>query len=94
MRYRGIDYIILKNKTLVMQSCFDQKPVDAEWYCHVNTTNGIDETDPTTQAPRMKVVGFNDIWKKDHYGNKYAVKELLYEPDNGFGLNIWEKIEA
>lgn len=93
MSYRGINYYILKDKTLVKTGCFDDPPENVEWVCHVNTTNGIDDDDPTTHEPKMKEVGFADEWHVDHHGNRYATKILHYEPENGFGLNVWEKYQ-
>ncbi len=54
----------------------------------VNETNGIEYDDDgvpyseTIPYP-FKETGFDDIWKEDHYGNKYAVKRLKYEIPSG-----------
>ncbi len=50
----------------------------------IDETNGIlfdsiGNEIPTTIPYPFKEVGFDDIWKEDHYGNKYAVKRLKYE---------------
>lgn len=67
-------------------------PVDAEWYCSVDYTNGYDENDESTHEPFSSVIGELDDWKEDHYGNKYAVKIFIYEPDSGEGFNQWRKV--
>ena len=51
---------------------------------YVNETNGIEYDDdgvplPSTIPYPFKEAGFDDIWKEDHYGNKYAVKRIKYE---------------
>lgn len=94
MSYEGQDWFILENKTLVKKDCYDMVvPEGAAWYAHINETNGYDEDDIFTHTPKLKDAGFLDDWKVDHYGNKYAEKILLYEPDNGEGNNPWKRIE-
>lgn len=53
----------------------------AKYMASVDQTNGYYEDDPSTFAAPKKEVGFEDKWQTDHYGNKYAVKIRLYEPD-------------
>ena len=54
----------------------------------VDETNGVlfddndNELSHTIPFP-FKVVGFDDDWKRDHYGNNYAVKILKYEIPSG-----------
>lgn len=50
----------------------------------VDQTNGVeyDEEEvplPSTIPYPFKGDGFTDIWKKDHYGNKYALKRLKFK---------------
>ena len=54
----------------------------------INETNGIELDDdgvpyPETISYPFKETGFDDIWKEDYYGNKYAVKRLKYEIPSG-----------
>jgi hypothetical protein len=49
-------------------------------YHDVNETNGIDEDDPNTLPAKKKEIGFDDEWRIDHYGNKYAVKIIKFKP--------------
>lgn len=50
----------------------------------------IQNVDETTEfdPPELLVIGYEDIWQTDHYGNKYATKRNLYKPGSG-----WEKFE-
>jgi len=41
------------------------------------------------RAPK-KEIGFTDIWHEDHYGNKYATKQLRFAPDS----NVWMELNA
>jgi len=43
-------------------------------------TNGVDENDPGTQPASLIDDGFDDIWKFDHYGQRYAQKRFRYRP--------------
>lgn len=49
-------------------------------YHHVDETNGYDTSHPDTCDAQKKEIGFTDVWNTDHYGTKYAVKVLRYEP--------------
>jgi len=54
----------------------------------VDETNGVLFDDNDNELPHtipfpFKEIGFDDIWKEDHYGNKYAVKILKYEIPSG-----------
>lgn len=48
------------------------------WFQTVDETNGYDPNDPRTYKKELEVIGFDDVWNMDHYGNKYAVKILKY----------------
>jgi hypothetical protein len=60
---------------------------------HVCTTNGEKDADDdpkchTRPAP-IVAVGFDDNWKKDHYGNRYAEKVEKFEPvDNRHWIKL------
>jgi hypothetical protein len=58
-------------------------------YCSVNFTNGYDEDDPTTSRGKVKEAGFSDIWRVDHYNNRYATKLIEYVPDDP---TRWKKL--
>lgn len=54
----------------------------AEWQCEVDYTNGYDENDPRTYSGPVENIGFDDDWKVDHYGTRYALKVEKYRPGN------------
>lgn len=56
---------------------------EPKYEAEVDQTNGIDEDDPNTFPAPTKETGFTDTWKVDHYGNKYALKHIMYEPEVG-----------
>lgn len=47
---------------------------------NVDVTNGEDESEPWTMPAPKEEIGFDDDWRQDHYGNKYAVKVIRYDP--------------
>ena len=53
------------------------------WSQGIDQTNGYYKDDPNTFERKLDVVGFDDIWKTDHYGNKYAIKLLKYAIPEG-----------
>ena len=64
----------------------------------VDLTNGFDENDlsswSSTQAGFLAGLPHEDIWKEDHYGNKYAVKVLRYRPTQAaLDQGEWRKAE-
>ena len=52
------------------------------WCQSIDQTNGYFQDDPSTYERNLEVKGFDDIWKEDHYGNKYAVKLLKFTIPN------------
>lgn len=74
-----------------------------KWHHSVDTTNGYGEisrwSDPDgdslsdesryhdQEAPK-KVIGKEDNWHTDKYGNRYSTQEALYEPNNP-GWDVW-----
>ena len=60
------------------------------FFRNTDETNGFDPRRPGTQPPKVLETGFEDFWKQDHYGNRYAVKVLTYKPDPADTL--WEEI--
>lgn len=63
----------------------------AEWeFVHdVDTTNGYDEDDPSTSSAGTVVIGHEDTWHRDHYGNRYATMTHLHGPEEG---SAWERV--
>lgn len=51
-----------------------------KWECSTDQTNGYYEDEPGTHPPSMREIGFEDQWHVDHYGNRYALKVMKYEP--------------
>ncbi len=76
------------NKVCAQNSC-GKKFV---WCQSIDQTNGYFADDPSTYERELEVSGFDDIWKEDHYGNKYAVKLLKFTiPTNKPGYRIGGK---
>lgn len=61
------------------------------FYRDTDETNGFEKRNPRTHAPKLLEDGFDDFWKQDHYGNRYAVKVPKYRPDPSDTL--WHRIE-
>lgn len=103
MSYEGYEVYLCRNKHMYTENanmfCSEDNEGDSDlcpycnappaYNCSVDTTNGYDENDPSSHEPTVEEVGFTDIWKEDHYGNKYAVKLMHYKPVTGFGMNKW-----
>ena len=64
----------------------------AVFCCSVDYTNGYEEDNPQTHYGTKEEISYDDVWKIDHYGNKYALKLKKYKPINGPGLNEWKKL--
>jgi hypothetical protein len=85
MSYEGYtEYLTRSGKYLVVD-CYEPDPETSPddpivWRHSVDQTNGIEEGNPDTYPAEKEEIGFKDIWKKDHYGNPFAVKLLLYAP--------------
>lgn len=71
----------------------------AVWVCTVDQTNGADDELPETLPGWKHEIGFDDLWTTDHYGNKYAVKVMKYEPGgptlrpDGTPVTRWKSVE-
>lgn len=88
MSYEGYDEYILEDGSYQVKGCWDSPPQNAKWWHSVDVTNGYEESvDYACDAPK-KETGYYDVWKEDHYGNKYAVKVLTYEPAS----DCWKSI--
>ncbi len=71
------------------------------WRHSVDETNGFYVEDASTFAAGTRLIGFDDVWHVDHYGNKYATKIDRFEPaesinsETGQSLgNVWINIQA
>lgn len=53
----------------------------------INHTNGEDPEDPSTMPAPVEEIGFDDVWHKDHYGNRYATKDMRFKP-----LDHWREL--
>jgi hypothetical protein len=50
-------------------------------YMHgVDQTNGHDASDPACCNAPVVELGFDDIWREDHYGNRFAMKVKRLAP--------------
>jgi hypothetical protein len=46
----------------------------------IDETNGEEDDMPSTKPAPKQQVGWDDDWRNDHYGNRFAVKVLRYVP--------------
>lgn len=92
MSYEGQFWYITKRGKLVVTDCYDDGPEDAEYYASQDLTNGYEDGDISTHDPHYEIIGEEDVWHHDHYGNKYATKVKIYAPINGDGFNNWRKV--
>lgn len=91
MSYEGYEEFLCENGHYYTAACAFESESTAKcphckkktkWWNAVDQTNGMDEDVPATMSAPKKEIGFDDKWKEDHYGNKYAVKILKFEPDS------------
>lgn len=80
MSYEGYKEYLLEDGSYVTLDCWEDAPTNAKWGHSVDVTNGYDESVGYACDAPKKGIGYYDVWKEDHYGNKYAVKVLTYEP--------------
>ena len=62
---------------------------DWAFYHGVDQTNGYEEGRDFTYPAKKDDAGFTDLWKEDHYGNKYASKQMKYKPVKGSAWRIF-----
>ncbi len=95
MSYEGYTEYLCNNGHLTQQDAMYEMYVEEVKECcrchssfifrhSVDQTNGIEyqengEPYPDTISYPFEENGFEDVWHKDHYGNKYAVKVILYK---------------
>lgn len=46
----------------------------------IDSTNGDVEDDPHTRPAPVVEIGYDDVWKEDHHGNRYATRDVRYSP--------------
>lgn len=88
MSYEGFDeYICLQGHYWAVDAYFvDDVPKCPRCKCSpryfhmVDETNGRYEDEPGTFPAATEEIGFEDDWRKDHYGNKYSVRIPLVKP--------------
>lgn len=85
MSYEGYTEYLSEKGYYSTTDCWERTPLEingdpVKYYHHVDITNGEIEGDPGTYPAEKETVGFEDVWQKDHYGNKYATKVPLYKP--------------
>jgi hypothetical protein len=96
MSYEGSEEFICSNGHYSVHNCYLGLPTkcpvcdSTSGHTHfIDETNGYEENDPSTYPAPSESVGFDDDWKVDHYGNRYAVKIHKYRP---VGLE-WKTID-
>lgn len=90
MSYEGYEELLCGNGHYFAHDCYGDAPetcprCGAPWaYSHgVDQTNGYDEECPNTYSAAKAVVGLEDDWNNDHYGNRYATQTKRYAPAPG-----------
>lgn len=97
MSFEGSIEFIAKDGSYWVCDVYDEpaKPLSpytespAEWWHLIDMTNGIVDDDANTFPAPKKRVGRIDIWREDHYGNRYAVPIDLFEP---VPSDLWKPI--
>lgn len=95
MSYEGYNEYLCENGHYNVVDCYydDIKICSCnskmKYYHSVDITNGYEENNPSTFPAEKTEIGFDDIWNKDHYGNKYAIKRMKYKP-----VKNWRKMQA
>lgn len=91
MSYEGYtEFLTFSGEYLTYDSYNDHPEYrnDIEWYHLVDETNGIEYDNPSTFPAEKIEIDHVDIWREDHYGNRYAIKSKRYIP----AINsTWEK---
>ena len=71
------------------QDCYEDEPTCCircgkaiKYSRSIDHTNGDDLENPETLYAKIDAIGYEDMWLKDHYGNKYAHQIVLYKPRN------------
>lgn len=85
MSYEGINEWITEKGFYLVTGCYDDPPVLEEgdrlsWRHAVDFTNGIEEGSNCADYAKKEMLGHEDVWHTDHYGNKYASKRLKFKP--------------
>jgi hypothetical protein len=84
MSYEGsVEYLCQDGHRSVVD-CWEDRLVKcrcgaAMAYRHsIDHTNGVEDDNPATMPAPTEEIGFTDIWREDHYGNRYAIKDVKY----------------
>lgn len=90
MSYEGSVEFLCQNGHRSVIGCWDDAPKACRCgarmaYRHaIDHTNGYIEDDPNTQPAPVEPDGWDDVWKEDHYGNRYAIKNPRFKPLSGW----------
>ena len=86
MSYEGSREFLCANGHHSVFECWDDDPPVCRCgapmtFAHsIDHTNGDVEDDPSTMPAPKEQIGSDDIWREDHYGNRYAVQDHRYRP--------------
>lgn len=94
MSYEGPVEYLCENGHRLATDCWSDAPTTCRCggkmaYRHsIDHTNGYIEDDPSTQPAPVQDDGWDDDWKEDHYGNRYALKMPKFKP-----LEHWQRVQ-
>lgn len=95
MGYSGYTEYLCETGHYFVIDCWDEPAAKCKTcskkikFCRgVDTTNGVDLDLECTYPAKREEIGFEDIWKTDHYNNRYATKRILYKPSD---KSLWRK---
>lgn len=86
MSYEGYKEYLCQNGHYRCTGCWDESLSPCP-FCKapmafsnsVDVTNGEVEEEPWSMPAPKSEIGFDDDWREDHYGNKYALKVPRYK---------------
>lgn len=88
MSYEGYtEYLCENGHYCTADTCDDDPDVcpicdsKLQYFHMVDLTNGEDDTNPNTMIASKTRIKSEDIWKQDHYGNRYAIIVYIYKPN-------------
>lgn len=95
MSYEGYEEWITAKGRYLTSDCFGPPPETPDddplvWWNSVDLTNGEEDSCPDTKPGAKEQIGFVDCWHKDHYGNAYATKLILYKPVS----SLWRRVKT
>ncbi len=86
MSYEGYIEYLCVNGHYTTSDCYDERVKKCPHCCGaIEYENSVDQTNGETEHPATRPgkkveIGFDDDWRSDHYGNRYAAKVLRYAP--------------